>query len=288
MQLLEIILVVKCSIEALLAVLVVLLNACVLITLVRKQALHTPSNTVLGCLCCSDLLIGIISIPPSAILMSLEFESYNDNKEIIYATATKLLTSLNGLSSLFIILVNLDRYAAICYPFKYLQYATTKRFTIIAVSSFSIYAILMLVATLVDAYISSYSEYVAFTTIFIATILILMHCHWKLFRVTARHRREIASTQRSSGLEQNESYGDANRYMIIVILVVLFLLCKVPSIIYFLLLIIKEFGDGMFLLALFSNIIILCNSLLNPILYCYRISVFRDAIKEVLRCQRPS
>ena len=288
MQLFQIILIVKCSIEALLAVLVVLLNACVLITLVRKRSLHTPSNTVMGYLCCSDLVIGIISIPPSAILMSLVFESISDNEEIIYTIATKLLATVNGLSSLFIILVNFDRYAAICYPYKYLRYATTKRFTIIAVSSFSIYSILMLTAILVDAYSSSYSEYVAFTSIFIATILTLIYCHWKIFRVTARHRREIACIQCSSSVDQNESQGDANRYRIIVILVVLFLLCKVPSIIYFLLIMIKVFGDGMFLLALFSNITILGNSLLNPILYCYRIRVFRDAIKEVLRCQRQS
>ena len=278
----HILLPVKFSCEALLSIFVVVLNACVLITLVRKRSLHTPSNTVLGCMCCGDLLVGLLSSLPSAILMSvLTKGGYSDNVKVIYAVITKALATLTGLSSLFMTLVNLDQYAAICHPFKYLQYTTVKRYVIIAISSFSIFSVFMMASIIVEIYSFINSEYAIFSTMFTVTILILIYCHWNILRVTARHRREIACAQRSN---QNGPHRDAKRHRVIVVLVILYLLCKIPSIIYFVLVLNKAYGDGVLLMALFSNIMILLNSILNPILYCYRISVFRDAVKEVLRC----
>ena len=282
----HILLPVKFSFEALLSIFVVLLNACVLITLVRKRSLHTPSNTVLGCMCCSDLLVGILSILPSAILMSISIKGgYSHNVKVFYTITTKALATLIGLSSTFITLVNLDRYAAICHPYKYLQYATVKHYVIIAISSFFIFSIFMMTSIIVDIYIFTNSEYAVAASIFTVATSILIYCHWNVLKITARHRREIASTQRPI---QNKPQSDSRRYRVVVVLVILYLLCKIPSIIYFALVLNKVYGDGMLLMALFSNIAIVLNSILNPILYCYRICVFRDAVKEVLGFRRPS
>ena len=267
--------------EIILSIFITLINACFMVALVKKSSLHTPSNTILGCLCCSDLLIGIFSFLYLMLIMLDALPSFQHVD--VYIATSRALAALNGLSSLFIVFVNFDRYAAICHPFWYLQYATIKRYSIASASTFSLYSVCITISVILDKRYNANSQLVIYNSIFIATILILMYCNWKILRVIARHRREVASIERISGVSHN---SDKARYRIVIVLVVLFLFCKVPGIVNFILFTRASFQMSLLVLALVSDFLSLLNCFLNPLVYYFTIRVFRDAVKEVFRCQR--
>ena len=90
-----------------LACLIVVLNVLLIITLVKRRSLQTPSNSVLGCLCSSDLLIGVVILPLSGLDISITFGQHSAERLTLFINFAKALYGLTGLSSLFMILVNL-------------------------------------------------------------------------------------------------------------------------------------------------------------------------------------
>ena len=264
------------AITIIISISIILLNGCFMVALVKKSSLNPPSNTILGCLCCSDLLIGILSFP---IFIALHYVESID----VYIDTVRAQAALNGLSSLFIVMVNLDRYVAICHPFWYLQHATIKRNSIVSVSMLLLYSVSTTVSVILDKRYTANSQLVILNFICIATILILMYCNWKILRVIARHRREVASTEGHVGERHN---SDTARYRIVIVLVVMYLFCKMPGIILFILALRAGFQMSLFVLGLVFDLLSLLNCAFNPLVYCFRIGVYRDAVKEVLRCQR--
>ena len=59
----------------------VLLNAPFLIVLLKNRSLHTSSNAILGGLCCSDLITGILSVSFTAKSIS-RFEGGSEDADL--------------------------------------------------------------------------------------------------------------------------------------------------------------------------------------------------------------
>ena len=92
-------------------------NAVTLIVLATKKRLQTSSNVLTGALCASDLSVGLLVLPL--------FIAKNVTK--VSNTQYCKLQLVHGCAALFsfvvslvsISFVSLDRYYAVCYPFKY-------------------------------------------------------------------------------------------------------------------------------------------------------------------------
>ena len=101
------------GLDAILAALTVLANGTFLITLVRKHSLHTSSNILLGALCVSDLLVGLVLQPTwmADLFMRInrQFSFHLVQLKVI------LMLFLVGLSFDYIALISFERYSAICH-----------------------------------------------------------------------------------------------------------------------------------------------------------------------------
>ena len=264
----------------------VLLNSLIVIGLVNVSSLHTPSNAALGCMCCTDFFIGILSIPLWALNVSITFGGSNQDNIQAFLAIAKVYLSFTGLSSLFMTLVNLDRFVAICYPFKNLQYVTIKLYAVTAICVFVIYILLTGAAILIDMqYYSNVSAAVFFTILSITTIMLIV-CNWKILKVIRRHRREIVSVERNTDSHNTRFQSETNRYRVIIILMILYVFCQVPQIIAFLIIVCRanQFSISLYLFFGVSDILLLLNSFLNPLVYCLRIKSIRNAVKRVLSC----
>ena len=272
------------SIQIVLSVFVVFLNGLFIISLVKTGSLHTPSNAVLGCLCCSDLLIGTLSI----LFWIFSIVSYYGNRWINFEMLTALFhgyMTCAGLSTLFMILVTFDRYAAICHPYKYLQYVTSKLYAIISVCAFSAYVLVIALTYILDGVKSTLPRDVFYAIIVAAATIILIYCNWKILRVIRRHRREIASVERHINEQQSEFQSEKNRYYIILLLIVIFFFCTAPRVVWSFQFQNSNSSVSFILGFIVSCIILLLNSLLNPIVYYFRITLFRNAIIELFCCR---
>ena len=274
------------AIQLLLSIPVVILNTLFLTAFAKKRPLHTPSNSVLVCLSCSDLLIGILSFILGAIDILRTIDKSIDTWTVYNVLFYKFL-ALTGVSSLFMTVVNLDRFAAICYPYQYVQYATAKIYVVIYISTCLIFTLLMCASFLFNpAYRPTYAVS-AFFVVISTCALTLTLCNWKIFIVIRRHRREIRSVAR----DNSESYRngpqlETKRHRIVVLLVVVFVFCNLPHIISRVILVAlnMQYKMELEIFAIASDVLLLLNSLINPIVYYYRIQVFRSATEEILCC----
>ena len=264
---------------------VVLLNGVFMITLVRKRTLHTPSNVVLGCLCWSDIMIGILSCTLFTLLFLAKHAAIHSTARFLILKFYLLFICI---SSLFMTLVNLDRYAAICHPFKYIRCATPKRFVVISISICTIYAGIIICAFAIDSNYRLYSDSVIFMISFFTISLILIFCNCRILRVIRIHRRSIAPLNRITSDCHTGIERETKRYYFTVLLIVLFVFCKLPPVVDYGLHAIWKVKASQ-VITIFSKVsdyLLLMNSLFNPILYYVRIKVFREAMKVVFCPQR--
>ena len=271
------------SLLLVLSISVILLNGLFMISLVKTKSLHTPSNAVLGCLCCSDLLIGVASF----LAWAIDIASIVRNQLIsydIFVVIFQALMVFTGFSSLFIILATCDRYAAICHPYKYRQYATSKLYAIISICTCLVYALAISLSYVMDEFYQTYSRHVILAIVFLATSAVLIYCNWKILRVIRRHRRQIASVERHFERQNSGFQCDTNRYYIVLLLLILFGFCKIPRIIFFFN-INRTMNLLSFITLIITDFMLQLNSLLNPLVYCFRIRLFRNAMKELICCK---
>ena len=274
-------------IEIVMSVPIIIFNGMFMIALVKKKTLHNPSNAALGCLCCSDLLTGLFSF---LLMVPTFFWIFGSSSDWFYAYSIvfEARAVFCFLSMVFIMFVNIDRYAAICHPFKYLQYATPKLYAVIAIST-CLFAIVQGSAVIV-AYTIYRERSIYWVSIvnLVAIAVVLVYCNLRIIKVTQRHSREIASSENLDVEHHRRYQNEKRRYRIVVLLVAIFVLCKLPNVIYvFLIFLVKmkrTVPFSMFNLA--SNTIFLFDSLINPIAYYFRLKVFRTALKAVFCSQR--
>ena len=255
-----------------------------MITLIKNRSLHTPSNLVLGSLCCSDLLFGMSVLPFWIIVLSSNFvQLSNIDMDRLVKVVESLTVVFGAFSSQFIALVNLDRYAAVCHPFKYLKYATSSFYIKISVCMCLGSTLATSVALTIDMNVSSLITFILFAT----AAFVLTICNWKILKVIHSHRRAIASIAGNNNEQQLRHQNETKRYRIILLLVFLFILFKVPYISYYIY--VKTVAsENVYLdliFGLITGMLWPLNSLVNPVVYCFRIKVFRDAAKELLCCK---
>ena len=278
--------IIYCSVELVLSVFIIFLNGNFIIAFIVNKMLHTPSNSILACLCCSDLLIGLVTL----IIMVLAFSGViSDIYDAKYIFMFNLFVVVVGISSMFMALVNLDRYVAICHPFKYLQQASVKTYTVTSISACIVYALVITACYIMDG-IYTYLHSVILIPMLIvgATGIIIVYCNWKILKVIRRHQREIVSIERNSNRSNVGFQRKTRRYRVIVILSVIFVFCNLPpSVVYFLIILDNTDATSMTLfISMVADVLLLLNSFLNPLVYCFSISQFRTAMKNVFCCQR--
>ena len=250
---------------------------------------YTPSNAALGRLCFSDLMIGTVSILVCTSLVSALFGDDSEDIYKLFILMFQLYFSFVGLSALPIIAVNLDRYASIYHPFKYLQYATPKLYVIITVCAVSSYAVIVCCLLLIYNIYNTYSLLFLVAIIICIAIFIIVFCNWLIIRVISRHRREIASVAHVTGEHRIRFDYERKRHKVIILLVVVFLVCNIPTIFaalgnYFRA---QWLSEGFWLITILSVFLVELNSIINPLVYLLRVGIFRNAVKDIFCFQRP-
>ena len=276
------------TIQHILSILIVLVNGFLLVALVKKKALRTPSNAILGCLSCSDLLIGIVSFPLWRLHFSIGFVTTLRGKSEMFNTLARVFYILTGLSSVFMILVNLDRYAAICQPFRYIRHATPKLYAVISICTCVIYVSIMTIAVVIDTIYHLHSGIIVLMIILLTIASVLVCCNRKIIRVIRRHRRTITSVERQCDAQQGRFQSETRRYYVIVLLIILYVLFKLPSRISLILIFLSKAKvvKPSIVFYMVSNVLLLLNSVFNPLVYCFRIRVFRGAVREIFYCKK--
>ena len=253
-------------------------NTVFFITLLKTPSLHTPSNVLLGALCLTDLLVGVLNQPLNmSILLS--------NPGPCCSPLMKAYNYSFCLSSFFSftmsLLIILDRYVAIRFPLFYLEYATCRKYID---ASIGLFVLSMTYAVVIEERLHQHSQATFWSVrvgLQLLLILALLIMYALVSKVALNQQKRIASMpgKQRSRLSRREK----SRTYTVIIIITVFIACYVPYTAYGLNMLLYYLGKNAYSLAfaLWANYIVLFHSCFNPMIYCARSRKIRRAAYKI-------
>lgn len=264
-------------------------NSMFLVTLLKSRSLHTPSNFLLGMLCCSDLLVGVVVQPLFLINTQSTGQCYPfDITSSIYYYCYVICC---GCSLFLASLLSIDRYIAICHPFKY--------YTIVNIKNYGwIIGVLFLTWTAISAtiFLSMYYLWMGFMIIEILVIVVILISYARIYSVLSKVKRTVQNIGviegvAASSLQKQKRERDKTCTIAVILgfLLVSYSVELGRSLAF--LLKRKENCDEFHLtliIDIWTDLFVLANSFVNPIVYGVRSNEIRKAALKIFRPQRRS
>ena len=262
---------------------IIVTNSVVLVAIWKTSSLHTPGNMLLCNLAVSDLALGLL-IQPVFILHTLR--KLVVNYEIFhFVSETKEIAGicLCGVSFITVTTISLDRMIALKFHLRYNSLVTMNK-TALAIA----------VIWTVCGFASSVKVWKG-TALYPFLGLIIVFClvanffaYFEVYRVVIRHQGQIHSQMQvmSANAGQGMRFKQLRRSAVTVFYVYcLFLLCYLPYIATLVADVFVQTSFGKYY-AVPSTIVFL-NSALNPVMYFWRQSNIRQAVKRILKFRTP-
>lgn len=234
-------------------------NSLVLVAIFKTPSLHTPNNVFLFSLSATDFATGFIVQPLFIIDISPLPKSFS-RPYLSFCYKFFFAVSL-----LTLLMIALDRFLALYWHMRYPVKVTFDRARAVVVVNW------LSLIPLIKAYdLGGGKRYKLGIIIpfFLCISIAILFCHFKIYKITQRHRRQIVSQRQAiflSTVQQAKSIRTAWYIHI------LFVICVLPSI--FSKIADTIVADGNPLLKDIKNAsktIIFLSSMLNPFLFSYR------------------
>ena len=262
----------------------VLLNALVIIAVTKRRELQKPSNILLSSMAVTDLLVGAISIPLSAIdgfLLPYQIVAAQHICTLDVATVWLSLT-LTFCSLFHLVLIAWERYVAI-RKWRYHRDTLTKsRLIKLAAIAWISGTAFVLIPFLISIAVSGWTTLVVFlvSTCFILALIVYFYV---MVYLEIRKRKFNQILQVSVLVLLKTEYRVAKTTALVTAALFLSFVPVVS---------LPFLGRAFPLLQKMTSwrvveILVLSNSLVNPLIYCYRDCRFKKVVLELLRIKNP-
>lgn len=260
---------------------------CVTINALRKtSSLSETLKTLLLNLAVSDLAVGLLAQPLNIVLM-LKWLQMNATSGPTCPTYTAFIFIgiLFSAASFFgVMALSVDRFLAIHFHLRYNELVTYKRVVSMVISLWAFSAIL-------SSFTISFSWNITsaiFAPIGVSCLVISTVLYYKIFIVVRRQKRQIRlaqiqqveqNTEAATNLAVSKKSAAGAFYVYIV-----FLICYLPQLCSFAAATFSsEPNTAVKIFSMLSWAVVLLNSSLNPVIYCWKMRHIRRAIVGVLR-----
>ena len=256
-------------------------NALILVALHEESSLHRPSKLLFRYLAITDLCVGIFSEP---LLVTYLMALVNKRLNICrYALAAFDLTGrmLCAVSLFTLTAISVDRLLALLLGLRYRQVVTLKK-TYVTVIVFWIVCII--VSTM---YFWNFVLMLWCGKIIIPLCLVTsIYCYTKIFFTLRRHQNQIQNNVQ--GQQRQITPLNIARYKKAVSSALWLQLTLVVCYLPYLIIVAYKWSSNYLSLPVyrawgFAVTLVLLNSSLNPILYCWKMREVRQAVKDTIR-----
>ena len=241
----------------------VLLNVLVIMAVIRRPRLQSYPNILLACLAATDVFTGLITQPSFIVFRTFQFLGMSKSEIILEVS----LGILSLCSLLHLMLITCDRLIAIKFTLRYPHIVTTRSIKVAVITVWIVSLISGVFRPINNETIKTfYNLSVTFIAIF--CILFIVFSYLILYREILRHQKKIQTQQIPQ--EEVERFAMEHKALKTTVFVVsAVLLCFVPGV----------FGIALKTSGLVSSTSVLkpwirtflmLNSLLNPLIYCWR------------------
>ncbi|XP_054474341.1 adenosine receptor A1-like [Anoplopoma fimbria] len=274
------------------------LLVCAAVGLNRK--LRTVTNYFLVSLAVADVCVGAVAIP-CAILTDVGLPRHNLYLCLLMLSVLIMLTQ----SSIFSLLaVAVERYVAIFMPFRYQVLMTPRNALLVILTTWLLAFLIGLVPLMgwhktppdsgycffVLVVDMTYMVYFNFFACVLAPLVIMFLIYAKIFIAVHRQVKRIASEQSGRGEGQMKAAASMRREMktatSLFLVLFLFTSCWMPLHIINCFLLLCPNCPVPLELLLAAIILSHANSAVNPFLYAYTMTPFRDTFKAIFMCCR--
>ena len=260
-----------CVVIVILSIITLFGNSVILITIWKTSSLHSASNILLSSLAVSDLAIGLIVQPLFIVYLLAPLGS-----ELLHVLSIFLSTP----SLMIITAIGVDRLLALQFHLRYIQVVTPLR--VKSVVSF----IWLLSAAIASSKLwAGYFFYLIPPATFLCLLVANFFVYSKIYCVVRRHRRQIQQQQ-----QQLQQGSNDNVYRILrlnksalktFLLCIILLLCYLPYSVCIHLLMLRAVDSISASVLITTITLVFLNSTLNPLIYCWRDSQIRAAVKQL-------
>ncbi|KAG7268995.1 hypothetical protein CRUP_033487 [Coryphaenoides rupestris] len=270
------------------ALLTVLLNLLVIISISHFRQLHTPTNLVLLSMACSDLLIGLIVMPLEAVYSITYCWFLGQLVCTAFFSLTFMLTSASVSS---ILLISVDRYMAICQPLHYSSTVTVGRVQL-AVCLCWACSVLYNCDNLQEpgrlsfvprgfawGWLTLVSGAVDLLVTFLAPVSVVVTLYLQVFTAALSQARQMRSSRVAELVARRSERKAA---VTLGVVVVVFLMCFCP---YFYPSFAGQDMSNSAAVGSWLSWLLFFNSCLNPLIYAIFYPWFRKAIRLIVTLQ---
>ena len=256
-------------------------NILILVALRKVSSIHPPSKLLFTCLATTDLCVGLILEPLSVVYwMSLAHEQWN----LCYYSYISFFIfgyTLCSLSLLTMSAIGVDRLLALLLGLRYSQVVTLRR-TYLIIAIFWIMSAVASILFLGNHFVTLWYGYLGIPLCLVTSISSYTKIFLKLRHHQMQVQGHIQQGQPSQPIPLNiERYRKAVSSALWVQCTLV--ACYLPYGIVRVLFSYGKQSSSSFLFLGVTMTLIFLNSSLNPILYCWKISEVRQAVKETIR-----
>ena len=243
----------------------VLLNVLVIMAVIRRPRLQSYPNILLACLAATDVLTGLITQPSFILCGILQLLGMNESEVTLCSFHYSVLRTLSLCSCLHLMLITCDRLIAIKFTLRYPHLVTTRSIKVAVISVWIVSLFPGVFRPINNGLLVTISFFlVAFAFIF--CILFIVVSYVILYLEILRHRKMIKTQQLPQ--EEVERFDKEHKALKTTVFVVgAVLLCFVPVVF---ILVLRGAGLVMLVSVPWIRTFLIVNSLLNPLIYCWR------------------
>ena len=258
----------------------------VLIALHKETSLHRPSKTLLQNLVASDLCVGFAQLTLVSNCVSILRKQWRICQFFFHAHLMIGVISISvSLSTL--VAISVDRLLALLLGLRYRQVVTVRRVYVVVIVLWILIVVGMAILTMLN---TDAGVVVAQSCIPVG-LMTSIFCYTRIFFTLRNQQTQVHNNHPE---QENQTISlNVSRYRRTVStslwLQMSVVFCFLP---YLLLapLAYREFvktQSQSFYIQFYSTVTLMCsNSILNPILYCWKIKKVRRVVKEILRCRQ--
>ncbi|XP_074895415.1 tubulin beta-3 chain [Buteo buteo] len=259
-------------------------NLLVVAAILKNRNLHSPTYYFICCLAVSDMLVSVSNLAETLFMLLMEHGVLVVHTSIVrhMDNVIDMLICSSVVSSLsFLGVIAVDRYITIFYALRYHSIMTLQR---AVVTMAAIWLTSTVSSTVFITYCHNNAILLCLIGFFFFMLVLMLVLYIHMFALARHHLRSISRQQKQPTVYHDSSLKGA---VTLTILLGVFFICWGPF--FFHLILIVTCPTNPFCTCFFSYfnlflILIICNSVIDPLIYAFRSQELRQTLREVVRC----
>ncbi|KAM6972980.1 melanocortin receptor 5-like [Aplochiton taeniatus] len=259
-------------------------NILVIIAIIKNKNLHSPMYLFVCSLAVADMLVSVSNAWETIVIYLLNNRQLVVDDYLIrhmdnVFDSMICISVVASMCSLLAIAV--DRYVTIFYALRYHNIMTLRRagFIIAGIWTFCTGCGIIFIV-----YSDSMPPIICLVTMFIAMLVIMASLYSHMFMLARSHVKRIAALPGYNSIHQRASMKGA---ITLTILLGIFIVCWAPFFLHLILMI--SCPRNLYCVCFMSHfnmylILIMCNSVIDPLIYAFRSQEMRKTFREILCC----